>query len=208
MAVGNPRFDRARRNGVLSVVVVMGLLGGCAGTGPSAPVALSSLVVPHVHGFVLSTHGNPLDDPPERTGSLGIVGAASSDCDGVSRTTLRQDHWKASFLRVWVDRNTDPRASIDLCVSEMADPSEAAENYREVLGSTNPKDVEPVTMIPVPGVPGAQAFSLRDFHLSFLEFAKGDDVVTIETNESPTGVSARIPVPLVSVATDQYRRLP
>jgi hypothetical protein len=166
-------------------------------------------MVSNVRGFVPSTHGNPLDDPPQPTGGLAIAGAASSDCDGVSRTTLRLDHWRASFLRVWVDRNTDPRASIDLCVSQMADASDATQNYREVLGSHNPKAVAPVTPIPVPGIPGAQAFSIKEFPLSFLEFSKDDYVVTVESSAAPSATaSAPIRIPLVAVAAAQYRRLP
>jgi len=133
----------------------------------------------------------------------------------VSRTTLRQDHWKASFLRVWVAQDMSIPATIDLCVSQMADVSDAAQNYREVLGSTNPKEVAPVTKIEVPGIPGAQAFSVNGFHLAFLEFSKGSYVVTVETSLAPTfptaggpAVYAKAHIPLVTVATEQYLRLP
>jgi hypothetical protein len=205
-----------RRTAIYVILGSTAIVAGCSVSGAQADAPLSSLVIASVHGFVLSPHGDP-NDLPQMPGPLAIAGAASSSCDGVSQTTLRQDGWKASYLRVWVDRTKTPRAYIDLCISQMANTSDGTKNYREVLGSTNPKQVEPVTKIPVPNVPGAHAFSLTGEPLSFAEFSKGRYVVTMEAyevpipqppNSHPAFVYARVPIPVASIATKQYSRLP
>jgi len=134
-------------------------------------------------------------------------------CDGVSPKTLRQDDWKASFLRVWVDRTTSPRVVVQLCLSEMASSADAAENYREVLGSSSPKGVRAIK-IAISEIPEVHAVWVARYGFEFVEFAESNYVVTIVAEDIPTlseldhsiGIS-EMRRPVSTLAIGQYRRL-
>ena len=200
--------------GVLSVVAT---LGGCAGTGgvTASKPPLSSLVVSSIDGFVRTPKADPINQ--QVPGSLGIAEAASSSCDGVSQTTLRQDHWQASYLRVWVHRTKIPSASayIGVCISRMKHVPDAAENYRQVRGSLRPpKGASGVTTISIPGVPGVIAFAIsKTPEMDLLAFSKNAYVVTLfayagSSLSSRRVVFSQVPLPIANVASEQYDRLP
>jgi hypothetical protein len=201
----------ARRWIGVVVMATVAVLGGCAGTATARP--LSTLVVTNLDGFVSVPRPHGVPDAPPSAGSLRIAGAASMFCDGVSRATLRQDDWQASYLRVWLDSTTNPSAIVNLCVSEMNDASDAARNYQEVLGSSSPKGL-PLTKLPVPGIPGVHAGSVSRLGLDFVEFSKGDYVVTIVAEDLPaaglngSATVSRVALPVATVASAEFRRLP
>ena len=190
----------------VAAVVLSLTSAACAASSSTTSQPLRSLLISDIPGFTPATTDGLSDVP---VGSLTRDVASSSDCDGVSPSTLQSDAWQETELRSWRSSSTDLSMFIDLCVSRFASVTGSSRNYTQLslsLSSSRNGGIIPKSLI-VPGLEGATAVSLiiGRIDMSEVSYVEKRFVVTILTDLPPADSNPASTI--VQLAIAQRERL-
>lgn len=210
---------RWRFPAALAIVTSLAL-GACSSSASDSSqthqVPLSSYVVAGSYGLARVAHDPALrsGQPGASAGQLGIAGAASSNCDGISEAALRHSGWERSYLRIWADRVVTPQLDLRLCVSQFDSPADAARAAGLTEESANRRmqsSLPPSFLLdPIGDIPHlwGTTQALGSAQSAAMAFAKGSFVVMVAGKNLPPGTALATSVPVRQVTSDEYQRLP